>query len=306
VPARLLLFDDGSATPTEQWIERPFLTIGTDSGSDVPLAAGGEEVRVYLQFRDGRYEAFNKQAGEVRLGGRPVLAGTSAAWEPGAELESGGHRLRLVVEGDPTPGTRPLAVAPRPAREPNREAVRSAQTTPAPVAGSDAAPPADRSQAVKLMVIFGCLAASTLLLFRDRILPPSAAVATDPEGVTSLIKEAFAAQATDQQPATAKDTTAADEPDAAKESAAADEPDAAKESAVAAELRRRLARRLQWAETAWLQGDYPLAAGRYTALKQYLDSSRLAVAAGAALAADDWRTRLAGHVDARLADLARQ
>ena len=304
MPARLLLFDDASATPTEQWIERPFLTIGTDSGSDVPLAAGGEEVRVYLQFRDGRYEAFNKQAGEVRLGGRPVPAGTSAAWEPGAELEAGGHRLRLVVEGDPTPGTRPLAVAPRPAREPNREPVRSAQTTPAPVAGLDAAPPADRSQAVKLAVIFGCLAASTLLLFRDRILPPSAAVATDPEGVTALIKEAFTAQATDQQPATAKGTTAADEPDAAKESAAADESDAAKEAA--AELRRRLARRLQWAETAWLQKDHPLAAGRYTALKRYLDSSRLAVAAGAAPAADDWRTRLAGHVDARLADLARQ
>jgi len=299
VPARLLSFDDSSAAPTEHWIERPFLTIGTDSGSDVPLATGGEEVRVYLQFRDGRYEAFNKQAGEVRLGGRPVPAGTSAAWEPGVEIEAGGHRLRLVVEGDPAPGTRPLAAAPRPGREPNRETVRSAQTTPAPVAGPDAAPPADRSQAVKLMVIFGCLAASTLLLFRDRILPPSAAVATDPEGVTSLIKEAFAAQDTDQQPATAKGTTAADEPDAAKE-AAAEEPNAAKESAVA-ELRRRLARRLQWAETAWLQGDYPLAAGRYTALKQYLDSSRLAVAA-----ADDWRTRLAGHVDARLADLARQ
>lgn len=45
---------------------------------------------------------------------------------------------------------------------------------------------------------------------------------------------------------------------------------------------------------------------KITALKQYLDSSRLAVAAGAAPAADEWRTRLAGHVDARLADLARQ
>jgi hypothetical protein len=154
------------------------------------------------------------------------------------------------------------------------------------------------------MVIFGCLAASTLLLFRDRIQPPSAAAASEPEGVTALIREAFTVQATDQQSATAKGTTAAAEPDATKE-AAAEEPNAAKESAVA-ELRRRLARRLQWAETAWLQGDYPLAAGRYTALKQYLDSSRLAVAAGAAPAADDWRTRLAGHVDARLADLARQ
>lgn len=292
MPARLLLLDDSSATPTEHWIERPFLTIGTDSGSDVPLAAGGEQVRVYLQFRDGSYEAFSKQAGEVRLGGRPVPAGTSAAWEPGVELEAGGHRLRLVVEGDPAPGPRPLAAAPRPAREANRKLVRSAPTTPASVAGLDAAPPAERSQAVKLAVIFGCLAASTLLLFRDRILPPSAAVATDPEGVTALIKEALTAQVTDQQPASAKGIIAADEPDAAKEAAA--------------ELRRRLARRLQWAETAWLQEDYPLAAGRYTALKQYLYSFRLAVTAGAAPAADEWRTRLAGHVDDRLADLARQ
>ncbi len=293
MPARLLLLDDESASPTERWIERPFLTIGTDPGSDVPLATSGNEVQIYLQFRDGRYEAFNKHADEVQLGGRPVPTGTSAAWEPGVELEAGGHRLRLVVEGDPAPGTRPFAASPRPAREPNQESVRSAQAPPAPAAGLDAARPADRSQAVKLAVIFGCLAASTLLLFRDRILPPSAAVATDPEGVTALIKEAFTAQATDQQPATAKGTTVADEPDAAKEAAAA-------------ELRRRLARRLQWAETAWVQQDYPLAAERYAALKQYLDSSRLAVAAGAAPAADEWRTRLAGHVDARLADLARQ
>jgi hypothetical protein len=293
VPARLLLLDDASATPTERWIERPFLTIGTDPGSDLLLAAGGEQVRIYLQFRDGRYEAFNKQAGELRLGGRPVPPGTSAAWEPGVELEAGGHRLRLVVEGDPAPGPRPLAAASRPARAPIREPARPGHATPTPAAGPEPGPPAERSQAVKLAVIFGCLAASTLLLFRDRILPPSAAVATDPEGVTALIMEGFAAQATEQQPATAKGTTAADEPDAAK-------------AASAAELRRRLARRLQWAETAWRQEDYSLAAERYTALKRYLDASRLAPAAEDSPAADDWQTRLAIHVDARLADLARQ
>lgn len=268
MPARLLLLDDASATSTERWIERPFLTIGTDPGSDLPLAAGGEEVRIYLQFRDGRYEAFNKQAGELRLGGRPVPAGTSAAWEPGAELEAGGHRLRLVVEGDPAPGTRPLAAASRPARAPMREPARPGQATPAPATGPEPGPPADRSQAVKLAVIFGCLAASTLLLFRDRILPAAAVAASDPEGVTALIMEGFAAQA--------------------------------------AERNRRLAQRLQWAETAWLQEDYPLAVERYTALKRYLDGSRLDAVAGAGSAADDWQTRLAGHVDARLADLARR
>lgn len=279
MPARLLLLDDASATPTELWIERPFVVIGTDSGSDVPLTIGGEEVQIYLQFRDGRYEVFNKQSGEVRLGGRPVPLGTSAAWEPGVEFEVGRHRLRLVVEGDPAPGPRPLAAASRPVRELNREPARPGQATPAPTTGPDPGPPADRSQRVKLAVIVGCLAASTLLLFRDRIMPPSATAVSDPEGITSLIKDAFAAQTTDQQPAAAKEP---------------------------ADLRRRLARRLQWAETAWLQQDYPLAAERYTALKRYLDASRLAPAAEDSPAADDWQTRLAIHVDARLADLARQ
>lgn len=285
MPARLLLLDDTSATPTEWWVERPFLTISTDSGSDLPLAAGGEEVRIYLQFREGRYEAFNKQASEVRLGGQPVPVGTSAAWEPGVELEAGRHRLRLVVEGDPAPGPRPLAAAPGPAREQAREPVRAAQATPAPMASLDAAPPADRSRTVKLGVIFACLAASTLLLVRDRILPSSSAAASDPEAVTAFIKEAFPAKTADLQPGAAKDVAAAEE---------------------AAELRRRLARRLQWAETAWLQEDYPLAADRYAALKRYLDASRLPADAGASPTQDDWRARLAGHVDGRLADLARQ
>lgn len=149
-----------------------------------------------------------------------------------------------------------------------REPARPGQATPAPATGPEPGPPADRSQAVKLAVIFGCLAASTLLLFRDRILPAAAVAASDPEGVTALIMEGFAAQA--------------------------------------AERNRRLAQRLQWAETAWLQEDYPLAVERYTALKRYLDGSRLDAVAGAGSAADDWQTRLAGHVDARLADLARR
>jgi hypothetical protein len=286
VPARLLLLDDASATPTERWVERPFLTIGTDSGSDVLLATGGQEVRVYLQFREGRYEAFNKQAGEVRLGGRPVPAGTSAAWESGVELEAGGHRLRLVVEGDPAPGPRPLAAPSRPVREPIREQSRSSQaTTPAPAAMPDAAPPPDRSRTIKLGVIFACLAASTLLVLRDRILPASTVAASDPEAVTALIEDAFKAEA-----------TAAKQP--------------------AAELRQRLVRRLQSAETAWLEGDEVVAAERYAALKRYLDGSRLAAKAktspadpgpaGAKPVAADWQARLAGHVDARLADPAGQ
>ncbi len=285
MPARLLILEDASAPPTERWVERPFLTIGTDPGSDVPLAAGGDEVRVYLQFRDGRYEVFNKQAGDLRLGGRTVPAGTSAAWESDAELEAGGRRLRLVMEGDPAPGLRPLAAAPRSARERAREPEQAGHPTPAAVTGPVVAPPPDRGQPVKIAVIFACLAASTLLLLRDRILPASTAAASDPEAVTALIMDAFQV-----------------------EGVAANEP--------AAELEQRLARRLQWAETAWLQGDVAVAAERYAALKRYLDGSWLAAttkgpptdagAAGAKPAAADWQARLASHVDARLADLARQ
>ncbi len=284
MPARLLILEDASASQTECWVERPFLTIGTDPGSDVPLATGGDEVRVYLQFRDGRYEVFNKQTGHLRLGGRTVPAGTSAAWESDAELEAGGRRLRLVVEGDPAPGLRPLAAAPRSTRERAREPEQAGHPTPAPVTGSVVAPPAARGQPLKIAVIFGCLAASTLLLLRDRILPASTAAASDREAVTTLIMDAFQVVGVE-----------------------ANEP--------AAALRRRLARRLQWAETAWLQGDVAVAAERYSALKRYLDGSWLAAntkgpptdagAAGVKPAADDWRTRLAGHVDARLADLAR-
>ncbi len=272
MPTRLLVLDEAAATSTERWIERPFLTIGTDSGSDVPLAAGGEEVRIYLQFRDGRYEVFNKHAGEVRLDGRAVPVGTSAAWEPGVEIEAGGHRFRLLVEGDPAPGPRPLASAPRPVREPLREPARAGQAMPAPTAGQDPGPPADRSRAIKLAVIVACLAASSLLLVRDRILSPSAVKVSDPEAVTALIKDGFAAET--------------------------------RATGAAAELRHRLARRLQWAETAWLQGDYPLAAERYAAIKQHLAGFRLAKAAGANPAnVDDWQARLKAHVDARIADL---
>jgi hypothetical protein len=52
--------------------------------------------------------------------------------------------------------------------------------------------------------------------------------------------------------------------------------------------------------------DYPLAAERYTALKRHMDAFRFGAVAGAGPAADDWQARLASHVVARLADLARQ
>lgn len=278
MPARLLIREDASAPPTERWVERPFLTIGTDPGSDVPLAAGGDEVGVYLQFRDGRYEVFNKQAGDLRLGGRTVPAGTSAAWDTDAELEAGGRRLRLVVEGDPAPGPRPLATAARSTRQRSREPDDAGQSAPAPVTGPAVAPAADNGKPMKLAVILACLAASTLLLLRDRILPATTASAFDPEAVTTLIQEALAGKA-----------------------AAATDP--------ADTLQHRLARRLQWAETAWLQGDEAAAAERYAELKRYLDGTRLDAIANRtptdaqttdAKAAADWQARLVSHVDARL------
>lgn len=275
MPARLLIVDDAATEPVDRWIERPFLTIGSDAGSDVPLAApDGEPLAVYLQFRDGRYEVFNKQAGEVVLAGRPVAPGRSAAWEPGTELVVGGRRLRLVVEGDPAPGPRPIAAAKRPAPPAASDvADRRAAVTQEP-RDSDAGPPRDRGRGLKMGVIFACLVACVLMLARDQ-LPSAAAGPTDPDTFAALVDEAFA----DGQAAAAGPADG---------------------------TRRRLARRLQWAESAWLAGDRPVAAERFAALKRHLDGSRLAPAAGAEKNGDDWRRRLADHVDRRMTELSRR
>jgi len=271
MPARIVIVDAAATEPPERWIEKPFLTVGTAAGSDVTIAAAaGTEAGLYVQFRDGRYEVFNKQASGVEVGGLPVPQGRSAAWEPGTELTVAGRRLRLEVDGDPTPASRPLAAAPVAARRSPREA----DPRPAPAAtarpGATPRPEQQRGKGVglRLAVTIGCVAASALILLKDRLPTLGGGPVAETAGFDALVNEAF-------------DTAATAQP--------------------AADMRRRLARRLQWAEAAWLAGEWRLAGERYATLERYLAGSRFA-----ADGADTWRSRLAAHVNRRLADLAKR
>lgn len=270
MPARLVIVDASPAEQSERWIDKPFLTIGTAAGSDVPLGGDGDE-QVYVQFRDGRYEVFNKQAADIRLGGQPVPRGRSAAWEQAAELVIAGRRLRLDVDGDPTPVPRPDVAVPRPARRSAPEAESQPKPAPDQTALPPAKPPAKAGgQGVKLLVIGACVAASALMLLKDRLpLGTTAAPAPAREEFTTLVTMAF------------------DEKAGAR---------------TAAELQRRLARRLQWAEAAWLTEDWSTAGARYAALKRFIQNTQLTASAPQ----DDWRSRLAAMVDLRLDALANQ
>lgn len=271
MPARLVIIDAGPAEQPDRWIEKPFLTIGCAAGNDVPLGGEGD-AQVYVQFRDGRYEVFNKQAADIRLGGQAVPRGRSAAWEPAAELVIAGRRLRLDVDGDPTPAPRLDVAVPRPARR----AAPAAESRPQPAADR-AADPADRprakpagGQGVKVLVIGVCAAASALMLLKDRLPVGKAEIPVlAPEEFTTLVTRAF------------------------------DEKTGAGTAAV---LHRRLARRLQWAEAAWLAEDWSTAGARYAALKRYIETTQFTADA----AENDWRSRLAAMVDQRLDALATQ
>jgi hypothetical protein len=227
---------------------------------------------VYVQFRDGRYEVFNKQATDVRLGGEAILQGRSAAWEPSSELVVSGRRLRLEVEGDPTPAPRPDEAVARPVRRPTSEAESRPRPSPDEAERPRAKPSAEgRGQGVKLLITGACVAASALMLFKDRLpLGKAVAPATAVEDFTPLVAEAFG--------------------------------EAAGSTDGAANLRQRLARRLQSAEASWLTGEWKTAGERYAALKRYLDS--VGPDGDASHAA--WRSRLVAHVDLRLAALATQ
>jgi len=268
MPARLVIVDASPAEQSERWIDKPFLTIGTAAGSDVPLGGDGD-VRVYVQFRDGRYEIFNKQATDVRVGNQAVVRGQSAAWEPFSELVVAGRRLRLEVDGDPAPGPRPDAAV---ARSPRRSApAADSRSTPAPdqpVLPPTMPPAKAGGQGAKLLVIGVCVAASTLMLLKDR-LPVGTAEAPAREEFTTLVTMAF---------------------------------DEKVGAGTAADLQRRLARRLQWAEAAWLTEDWSTAGARYAALKRFIQNTQLTASAPQ----DDWQSRLAAMVDLRLDALANQ
>lgn len=275
MPARLVI-SAGSGHPTsEVWIERPFLKVGAGGDADVRIQPTGgplADVAVYVQFRNSRYEVFNKECDEAVLGGRRIVRGESSPWSPHERLELGaGVRLDLVVDDDPSP--RPRAVgrrvsqpdAPVHAAPQAAAALNAHAATGRPPAGSARL---NGRQILQLGVTAACVLACVLMMV---VKQGGGTVVGGRQGdvFERLVAEGLAASGSD------------------------------------AALRNRLSTRLQAAEAAHLAGDSAAALARYEQIKRWLDPHRDArpQTADAASAEADFFQRLAAFVDSRVAAL---
>jgi hypothetical protein len=278
MPAKLVI-SSGSAVPaTEVWIERPFVKVGAGAGNDVrvqPAVSGAAlpDVAVYVQFRNGRYEVFNKDCEEIAIGTQPIARGQTFAWSPHERLRLGaGVEIELVVEGDPSPT--PRAAARRGQRSPEREpgAVQSRPVGDGSAAGlpkQERARGLNGRQVAQLGVTGACLLACLLM-----------AIAKRDSGTADLGSGTFAQLVVDGLAGSGADV----------------------------DIRRRLTSRLQAAEAAYLVGDRSTALSRYEQIKRRLDPHRDGLPKGdeavAAAVDESFIQRLAAFVDSRVAALA--
>lgn len=105
--------DSGISVGTRHWIDRPVLRIGSDPQCDICLPSAGLAAHALtIEFREGVYRAYNRDATVVSVGSDLVKPGGVATWHHDATLVLPGDlRLVLEVDGDPRPAPRPESLA---------------------------------------------------------------------------------------------------------------------------------------------------------------------------------------------------
>jgi len=286
MPAKIAISAGSNGPEAEVWIERPFLKVGTAASNDIrlPPSAGpaGSEITIYIQFRDGRYEIFNKDCDSATIDSRMIPRGESVPWPPRGTLGlGGGVEIELVVEGDPAPAQRAAvqsvhqSSAPRPAAaatRPAEDAIPSKSASSPPAAGLSG------RQIAQLGVTAACLIACMLMVTVGR----DAGTAPHARGddFDRLVADGLSEPASGNAGAT--------------------------DTAGAADTHRRLTRRLQAAEAAYLVGDVNVAISRYGQIKRWLDPGRGEWSAESPDAANAaFLHRVAAFVDSRIAALAK-
>ncbi len=249
MPSKLSIRDVHGGEATELWIEKAFLTIGGGDDCDVRVAISDVAGPVvYVQFRDGVYEVFNKVASTATLSGRPLPLGQRVPWSNGEVLAiGGGVEVRLLIEGDATPAPRPIETAVRRGRDRARPSpdVQPPVTAAAPVAAAGG--PGAGMRVVQLLVTLGCVVATVLMLFGGLDAPASGGTGggADFDNVIRVLGDPGIASAT-----------------------------------LGSEEQIRLLHRLRAAEAAFRQNDMKTARERYVRLRRYLHSSPLAGGGG--------------------------
>jgi hypothetical protein len=276
MPAKLVISAGSSAPAAEVWVERSFLKVGTAAGNDVRVqpAAGVAlaDVAAYIQFRDGRYEVFNKDCAAAAIGPRSIPRGASAPWPAGERLRlEDAVEIDLIVDGDPTPAPRGIARETAPSASP-----RPAEHVPAPAqtarsvadAAPRTAPRVGGRQMAQLVVTAVCLLACVLMVAAKK--RTGSAADTGNAVFDRLVSDVLS-------------------PPAPGDKAAASD-------GIGDDGRRLLVQRLQAAEAAFRTGDKKSARSRYEQIKRWLDPVRSAQD-------DAFMRRLASFVDYRVTAL---
>jgi hypothetical protein len=105
----IIRVETGISAGMKYWIDRPVLRIGSDPQCEICLpSADLAPHALTLEFRDGRYRAYNRCAGPISVGRAAVQPGTSGAWQGDHTIQLPGDlRLVLEIDGDPRPSARP-------------------------------------------------------------------------------------------------------------------------------------------------------------------------------------------------------
>jgi hypothetical protein len=154
--------ENGISAGANYWIDRSVLRIGSDPQCDVCLPS--TEVAPHaltLEYRDGKYRAYNRGASPMTVGTVAVPPGASETWLPDQAVQLGGQ-MRLVLEtnGDPRPCPRPDAWSD------NGDGMEpAALTSPdAPAEAPDAIAKQSSSTMIQLAVIGVCVLAIAAFL----------------------------------------------------------------------------------------------------------------------------------------------
>jgi len=241
MPSKLSIRDAHGGETTEMWIEKSFLTIGGGNDCDVCVASCDVAgPAVYVQFRDGGFEAFNKAASTATLAGRHLALGQRAPWLNGDLLAiGGGVELRLEIEGDASPAPRPIETAASRGPDRARPSPDAQRPVTAAVTVAAAGGPGLGTRVGQLLVTLGCVVAAALMLLGGFDAPSSSGIGGENEfdEVIRVFGDAGNPSAT---PASAKQI--------------------------------RLLQRLRAAEAAFRQKDVSTARERYVRLRRYMDS----------------------------------
>ncbi|MEX2169134.1 MAG: hypothetical protein WD851_07475 [Pirellulales bacterium] len=177
--------ESGISAGTSYWVDKPVLRVGSDPQCEICLpSAELAPHALTVEFRDGRYRAYNRGATPVAVGGATVPPGGLGELSAGQTMQLPGDlRLVLQIDGDPRPCPRPSDLR----RDDEFDA--EPQTASADAAGEEAAGKKSSKTLVQLAVIGFCvLGGAAFLAMPD--FEPAAAVQEIP-GFETLVEESL-------------------------------------------------------------------------------------------------------------------